>query len=86
MEIDLTELFDILIKQYGSIDASQEGLNLKMEEDPSIAEEYKEWCENMGYSEKKGFAIYYKEYLDRADSIWDSMYPNAEDGDDFHKR
>lgn len=86
MEMDLTELFDILIKQYGDIDSSQEALRLKMEEDPELAENYKDWCENLGYSEKKGFAIYYKEYLDRTDSIWDSIYPNPEDGDDFRER
>lgn len=85
MDGNITELFDILIKQYPDLESAKEAFQEYMKENPDMEDDYKEWCDTMGYSEKKGFSEYYVEYMEHADSIWDSIYPNQEDGDDFHK-
>ncbi len=54
-----------------------------IEDDDNARELYREWCDEMGFSLKKGFRLH---IIDQeSDNIWDSMYPNREelDGYDF---
>ena len=86
MDRDIIEVFENFIKQYGSLEDSSDAFFEALANDEILQNEYREWCEAMGYSEKKGFAGYYREYIDTKDSIWDSMFPNREEyNDEFDK-
>ncbi len=48
-----------------------------IEENEELRERYKEWCDEMGYTMRKGFRSH---IIDQdSDNIWDSMYPNKEE-------
>ncbi len=85
MDIGITEFFESLIKQYREFEPSLEAFKRTLEEDITLQDEYTEWCDAMGYSEKKGFEEFYNDYIEHSNSIWDSIYPNKEefDGYDF---
>ena len=44
-----------------------------MADDEELRIDYKEWCENHGYTEKHGFKEFCEEYLESQDSIWESL-------------
>lgn len=85
INLEITELFEVLIKKYSNIEDAQKALREQLTASERLADEYYEWCQAAGYSEKKGFAAFYEEYMEHQDSIWDSIYPNREeyDGYDF---
>lgn len=76
----LLQLFDDIIRQTGSIDIAEAEFKRQMNEDPALREEYREWCHEVGSSEKKGFLDYCEEYMASQDDIWESLqdYDNAE--------
>lgn len=76
----LLDIFDTIIRQTGSIDIAESEFKRQMNEDPQLREQYREWCHEVGSSEKRGFLDYCEEYLASQDDIWESLndYDNAE--------
>ena len=72
MSNDITITFDDIIKQYRTLDLSEDIFRSMMAEDKQL-EADKEWCDTLGIPERKGFAYYYEEYIEQQDSIWDSL-------------
>ena len=68
MSNDITITFDDIIKQYRTLDLSEDIFRSMMAEDKQLEADYKEWCDK-----RKGFAYYYEEYIEQQDSIWDSL-------------
>ena len=73
MSNDITITFDDIIKQYRTLDLSEDIFRSMMAEDKQLEADYKEWCDTFGIPERKGFAYYYEEYIEQQDSIWDSL-------------
>ncbi len=78
MSDDITMVFEELIKQYHTLDMAEEMFRAQLEEDERLAEDYKEWCDTLGISERKGFASFYEEYMELQGSIWDSFKDHDE--------
>lgn len=70
---DITELFMKIISQAGSIDMAEAELKKRIGEDEQLHRLYREWCREVGSSERRGFLDFCDEYLDRQDSIWDTL-------------
>lgn len=70
---DITELFDSLLTQHDSIDIAESEFKKLIAEDDDVKTAYKEWCEAVGSSEKRGFLDYADEYKESRDSVWDSL-------------
>ena len=73
MNNDVTIIIDDVIKQYRTLDLSEEVFRSMMDDDPQLEADYQEWCDTMGVSSRKGFAYYYEEYIEQQDSVWDSL-------------
>lgn len=73
MTNDITITFDDIIKQYHTLDSSEEAFRVMLEADKQLEADYQEWCDTMGVSGRKGFAYYYEEYIEQQDSVWDSL-------------
>lgn len=70
---DITELFRDLLIQHRSIDIAHTEFSRLLTDDEELRMDYREWCEENGYSEKRGFLIFCDEYMDSQDSIWESL-------------
>lgn len=70
---DITDLFLEIIDQAGSIDMAESEFKKMIGEDEDLRKRYREWCHEVGSSERNGFLDFCEEYLDRQDSIWDSL-------------
>ncbi|MDE6395567.1 MAG: hypothetical protein K2K77_09505 [Duncaniella sp.] len=69
----ITDFFNYLLRQYGSIDIAEAELKRQIHEDAELHQRYREWCDEVGSSEKRGFLDYCEEYLESQDSIWDNL-------------
>ena len=70
---DITELFQQILTQYGSVDIAEAEFKKMMHEDPELHSSYRDWCHEVGSSEKRGFLDYCEEYIDSQESIWDNL-------------
>lgn len=82
--MEITELFEFHLSQCQDMELAEENFREEMESNPDLKKQYKEWCEEMGYTERKGFKSYFLNKSE-SDNIWDSIYPNREEleGYDF---
>lgn len=70
---DITKLFDQLLDQSGSIDIAESEFKRLVAEDAELRDCYRQWCDEMGTSEKNGFIDYCDDLRDERDSVWDSL-------------
>lgn len=70
---DITELFQQLIHQNRSVDIAEAEFKKLIHEDAELREQYREWCDAVGSSEKMGFLDYCDEYIESQDSIYDTL-------------
>lgn len=79
MEEHITDFFNNLLQEYGSIDIAEAEFKKQLHEDSSLRESYRECCHEVGSSEKRGFLDYCEEYLESQESIWDNLKDEYED-------
>ena len=70
---DITEYFNSLISQTGSIDMAEAEFKRAIAEDNELHTIYREWCHENGSSERNGFLDFCDEYRESQDSKWDSL-------------
>lgn len=70
---DITGIFDDMLKHYGSTDIADAELKKMIHEDPELRASCRQWCDEVGSSEKRGFLDYCEEYFESLDSIWDNL-------------
>lgn len=73
MKQDITAFFNQLIRQSGTMDIAKAEFSRILADDIDLQNDYREWCEDMGYTERKGFDHYCEEYMDSQQSVFDSF-------------
>lgn len=76
---EITDFFDRLLQHCGSADIAEVEFKKLIHEDPDLRAAYREWCDEVGSSEKKGFLDYCEEYFESQDQIWDNLKDDYED-------
>lgn len=70
---DITLTFENILTEHRSIDIAEAEFKKMVNEDSELKEQYREWCDAVGSSEKNGFRDFCDEYIESQDSIWDSL-------------
>lgn len=73
MDNDITELFRSLIEQNGSIDVAESEFKKMIAEDDGLRAQYREYCDEVGSSERRGFLDFAEDYMDSQQSLYDSL-------------
>lgn len=68
--IDMTNLFNQLLEQTGSVDMAERDFKRMIYDDSALRKQYRAWCSENGYTERNGFLEYCREYINRQDDIW----------------
>lgn len=71
--IDIAAVFTHYLEQYDSVDIAESEFKKDMHEDAELKNAYREWCHEVGSTEKRGFMDFCDEYLDNKNDIWDSL-------------
>ncbi|MCI9284832.1 MAG: hypothetical protein HFJ91_03310 [Muribaculaceae bacterium] len=75
----ITDYFNELLREYGSTDIAEAEFKRQIHESPELKAAYREWCHEVGSSEKSGFMDYCEEYFESQDTIWDNLKDEYED-------
>lgn len=70
---DITEFFISLIDTHRSIDVAEAEFKRIVADDADLQQQYKDWCDENGFSIRNGFSDFAEDYLEKCDSIWDSL-------------
>lgn len=70
---DITDYFISLLQEHRSVDIAEAEFKRAIAEDDELRAEYRQWCHEVGNSEKYGFVDFCKEYLEDQDQVWQSL-------------
>lgn len=70
---DIVRFFTDLIEQSGSYDIARAEFRRIMADDDDLHEQYREWCDENGYSEHNGFDEFIDQRIDSHDSVWNAL-------------
>ncbi|RXE72075.1 hypothetical protein ED352_02320 [Muribaculaceae bacterium Isolate-002 (NCI)] len=70
---DIVRFFTDLIEQSGSYDIARAEFHRIMADDDDLHEQYCEWCDENGYSERNGFDEFIDQRIDSHDSVWNTL-------------
>ncbi len=69
---DIQDLLRELLDRYGNTEELDAQFNALMQADDELREEYKTWCNALGYRKSNGYRMYINELVESQDSIWDN--------------
>ncbi len=70
---DITDYFVEILNQNHSVDIAEAEFKRAIAEDDELHEQYRQWCREVGNTEKRGFLDFCEEYLATQNSVWDSL-------------
>lgn len=70
---DITEYFKTLIEDSSGIDVAESEFKRMLADDPELRASYREWCQENGHSQRRGFSDFAEEYLENRESVWDAL-------------
>lgn len=70
---DITLIFNDFLSQYGSVDIAESEFKKSMHEDQELRTLYRQWCSDVGSTEKNGFMDYCDEFLDSQNDVWSTL-------------
>lgn len=70
---DITNLFITIIKQSDSIDIAESEFRRMLVDDPELRKTYKQYCRDVGSSERSGFLDFCEEYMEGQDEVWNTL-------------
>ena len=56
-----------------SVDVAESDFKKMIDEDDELHRRYREWCHEVGSSERRGFLDFCDEYLSDRESVWDNL-------------
>ncbi len=70
---DISEILRALLDQLSNTEEVEHEFVDMMNDDPQLSEDYKLWCEDMGYGVKTGYQDFIDEQMRDREDFWDSM-------------
>ena len=83
-EKTITDVFESFFQRYKDLELAEEAFREEMAHDDELKNMYIEWCDEIGYSDRKGFKTYF-ENKHESDNIWDSIFPNSEEYEGYER-
>ncbi len=70
---DITAYFISIISQNQSVDIAEAEFKRAIGEDEDLRNLYRQWCHEVGSSEKDGFMDFCEEYLADKNDVWNAL-------------
>lgn len=62
-----------LVSEYQDIELAEAEFKRIIADDTDMRKDYKDWCNERGYSVRNGFTDFADEYMQQRDSVWDAL-------------
>ena len=74
IEMDnITDIFVSIIEQSPGIDMAEAEFKRMLVDEPELRRSYREYCRELGTSERNGFIEFCETYCNERDSVWESL-------------
>lgn len=70
---DINEIFADIIQENSSIDMADAEFHRMLVDDPDLRKTYREYCKEIGCSEKRGFLDFAEEYMELQNDVWNNL-------------
>lgn len=70
---DIRDYFISLLEDHKSLDIAESEFKRAIAEDDGLRQQYRDWCHEVGSSEKSGFLDFCHEYVAENDEVWQSL-------------
>ncbi len=70
---DIRDYFISLLENHKSIDIAESDFKRAIAEDEDLRLLYRDWCHEVGSSEKNGFKDFCNEYVTENNEVWQSL-------------
>lgn len=70
---EMTDLFINIINQTDSLDMAESEFRRMMVDEPELRRRYRDYCHEVGSSERNGFKDFCEEYMQDQDNVWNSL-------------
>lgn len=70
---DITDIFRDYIAQFKSLDIAEFEFKKHINTDPELHDAYREWCEEVGSTEKNGFFDFCDQYNEEQNDVWENL-------------
>ncbi len=76
---DITDFFIHIINQSHSYDIAEAEFKRAIADDDNLHSLYRDWCHEVGSTEKNGFMDFCEEYMADRNEVWNSLSDYDED-------
>lgn len=70
---EITEIFLAIIDQSPSVDIAEAEFKRRLVDEPELRRLYREYCQEEGVSERRGFLDFCEAYIDGQNEMWNSL-------------
>lgn len=70
---DISNLIVSLLETHRSVDIANREFRRMIDDDDTLRNDYAQWCDDHGYTQRYGFQDFAETYIEGANSIWDSL-------------
>ena len=70
---DITDYFVSIIEENHSLDIAEAEFKRVIEDDEDLREQYRQWCQQVGSTEKNGFMDFCEEYMADRNDVWNAL-------------
>lgn len=70
---EMHDLFVHIINQTDSLDMAESEFRHLLVDDPELRRQYREYCREMGTSERNGFKDFCEDFMQEQDNVWNSL-------------
>lgn len=70
---NITDIFVSIIEQSPGIDMAEAEFKRMLVDEPELRRSYREYCRELGTSERNGFIEFCETYCNERDSVWESL-------------
>lgn len=70
---NITDLFEQILHHNQAVDQAEAEFKRMIADDDELHEQYREWCDETGHTERRGFLDYAEEYIANQNSVWDTL-------------
>lgn len=71
---DISDILRELLDRHSNTSALDREFKRLLRDDPTLQDDYAEWCEDHGYKQETGFRDFIDEIVESQDSFWDSYH------------
>lgn len=76
---DITRIFIDILEQSRSVDIAEAEFKRQMADDDELHQRYRDWCHEVGSTERHGFLDFCEQYIEEQSSIWDVLSDDFEE-------